>query len=198
MAEPRFTASTRHRHRPARQQPRRLLHLAGKAGRSCRSNATPTAIRASPDGTTRRVKQFKDGKGRIKRQAARFQIFVYDDDRPRGPPAEDRRPCRGRRQSRQAGRHPVARPPRQQEGGHGTTFDGLRGEPAIPPVTPLRNAGITDPIERQQLIIDPGPAGRRLHRRGARRASAATATRPMPPTSRRPAWRPTTSTRWAR
>ena len=37
------------------------------------------------------------------------------------------------------------------------TFDGLRGEAGYPDGTPLRNAGITDPIERQKLIIDAGP-----------------------------------------
>ena len=40
----------------------------------------------SPDGTTElAVKTFKDAAGRIKRQAARFQIWVYDDDHPEGP-----------------------------------------------------------------------------------------------------------------
>ena len=38
------------------------------------------------------VTNFKDAKGRIKRQAARFQVFVYDDDSPAWPPAQARRP----------------------------------------------------------------------------------------------------------
>ncbi|HYL97784.1 MAG TPA: LodA/GoxA family CTQ-dependent oxidase, partial [Blastocatellia bacterium] len=41
----------------------------------------------SPDGTTELpVKNFKDREGRIKRQAARFQIWAYDDKNPDGRP----------------------------------------------------------------------------------------------------------------
>ena len=32
------------------------------------------------------VKNFKDKNGRVKRQAARFQVFVYDDGTPEGRP----------------------------------------------------------------------------------------------------------------
>src|SRR3954466_841732 len=32
------------------------------------------------------IKTFKDAQGRVKRQAARFQIFVYDDESPEGRP----------------------------------------------------------------------------------------------------------------
>jgi len=32
------------------------------------------------------IKHFKDNKGRIKRQAARFQIFAYDEAHPEGVP----------------------------------------------------------------------------------------------------------------
>jgi hypothetical protein len=40
-----------------------------------------------PDGVTPvPVKAFKDPEGRVKRQAARFQIFVYDDSTPEGRP----------------------------------------------------------------------------------------------------------------
>ena len=40
-----------------------------------------------PDGVTPRlVQRFKDAEGRIKRQAARFQIFVYDEESPEGRP----------------------------------------------------------------------------------------------------------------
>src|SRR5687767_14914722 len=39
------------------------------------------------DGVTPlRVKTFKDDEGRIKRQAARFQIYVYDEESPDGRP----------------------------------------------------------------------------------------------------------------
>src|SRR5215203_2210119 len=41
----------------------------------------------SGDGQTEvSVTKFKDEKGRIKRQAARFQLYVYDDENPNGRP----------------------------------------------------------------------------------------------------------------
>src|SRR6185503_16462095 len=41
----------------------------------------------TPDGQTEiRVTSFKDGKGRMKRQAARFQIWAYDEKSPEGRP----------------------------------------------------------------------------------------------------------------
>ncbi len=40
-----------------------------------------------PDGVTAvSVKTFKDAQGRVKRQAARFQIFAYDELNPEGRP----------------------------------------------------------------------------------------------------------------
>src|SRR5258708_30610407 len=43
--------------------------------------------RFAPDGITPvLVTTFRDGEGRIKRQAARFQVFVYDDESPHGRP----------------------------------------------------------------------------------------------------------------
>ena len=50
----------------------------------------------SPDGKTElRVKTFKDDEGRIKRQAARFQIYVYDDESPEGRPLKLGDPIEG-------------------------------------------------------------------------------------------------------
>jgi hypothetical protein len=43
--------------------------------------------RFGPDGTTPLlVTTFRDAQGRIKRQAARFQVFVYDEQSPEGRP----------------------------------------------------------------------------------------------------------------
>ena len=66
----------------------RILYRAGDAGRRCRTPATRRAIRASARTARRRCwsTNFKDAQGRIKRQAARFQVFVYDDDIPDGRP----------------------------------------------------------------------------------------------------------------
>ncbi|MFA6112651.1 MAG: LodA/GoxA family CTQ-dependent oxidase [Sphingomonas sp.] len=102
--------------------------------------------------------KFKDAEGRIKRQAARFQIYVYDAKNPDGKPLRIGDAIEG-------------------GGNQGTlvdiqwrvqlankksawfTFDGLRGETGYPPGTPLRNPKVTDPQARQKLITDPGPQG---------------------------------------
>ncbi|MGX2042085.1 LodA/GoxA family CTQ-dependent oxidase [Methylocaldum sp. MU1018] len=100
------------------------------------------------------VKTFKDKDGRIKRQAARFQVFVYDDESPEGRPLKLGDPVAG-------------------GGNHGTLIDiqwrvylankkaswyefrQRAGEHGYDPAThPRRNAGVAD---RDRLIIDPGP-----------------------------------------
>lgn len=112
---------------------------------------------AAPDGTPEvRVQTFKDAQGRIKRQAARFQIYVCDDQTPQGRPLRIGDAVSG-------------------GGNHGTlvdiqwrvhlankkavwfTFEANRGESGYAPGTPRRNADITGSEARQQLIIDPGP-----------------------------------------
>lgn len=113
--------------------------------------------RLSPDGQTELpIKQFKDAQGRIKRQAARFQIYVYDEDNPAGRPLRLGDAIKG-------------------GGNHGTLvdiqwqvylankkaewyeFDALAGEHGYGPKHQRRNADITDAEARQQLMIDPGP-----------------------------------------
>ena len=111
----------------------------------------------SPDGMTElTIKTFKDTEGRIKRQAARFQVWAYDDETPSGRPLKLGDQIEG--------------------GGNSGTlvniewrvylankkaswyeFDQLRGEHGYSPDHPLRNAAITNENERQRLIIDPGP-----------------------------------------
>ncbi len=112
--------------------------------------------RLSPDGTTElTIKKFKDAQGRIKRQAARFHIYVYDDESPAGRALKIGDPIKG-------------------GGNHGTLvdiqwqvylankksvwyeFDALAGEHGYGKNHKRRNADITDPEARQQLIIDPG------------------------------------------
>lgn len=113
--------------------------------------------RLSPDGQHElRVGKFKDCEGRIKRQAARFQIFVRDEDNPEGRPLKIGDRISG-------------------GGNHGTLvdikwrvylankkaswyeFQQLEGEHGYDPSHPRRNADITDGEARQRLIIDPGP-----------------------------------------
>lgn len=111
----------------------------------------------SSDGTSEMpVRTFKDDQGRIKRQAARFQVYVYDDESPEGRPLKLGDPVSG-------------------GGNHGTLvdiqwrvylankkaswyeFSQLQGEHGYAPSHPRRNASVTDPEARQRLIIDPGP-----------------------------------------
>lgn len=132
----------------------------------CTSEGNPVL---SPDGTTElRVQELKDAQGRIKRQAARFHVYVYDDDSPQGRPLRLGDPVSG-------------------GGNQGTLiaiqwrvhlankkaswyeFRQLEGEHGYAPNHPRRNATVTDPEARQQLIIDPGP--RVVDTRGGRRAS---------------------------
>jgi hypothetical protein len=100
------------------------------------------------------VTDFKDAQGRIKRQAARFQVFVYDDKSPKGRPLKIGDPVEG--------------------GGNAGTlvdiqwrvyvankkacwydFDTTQGEHGYPDDYPRRNADVT--ADRSRLIIDPGP-----------------------------------------
>lgn len=111
----------------------------------------------TPDGQTEiRVTSFKDGKGRMKRQAARFQIWAYDEKSPEGRPLKLGDQIEG-------------------GGNAGTLIDiqwrvylgnkksswyqflQLEGEHGYDKSHPRRNASITDDNARQQLIIDPGP-----------------------------------------
>ncbi|RED97888.1 LodA/GoxA family CTQ-dependent oxidase [Marinoscillum furvescens] len=122
---------------------------------ACTANGTP--LRKGKDKSYERVTAFKDAQQRIKKQAARFTIYVYDEQNPKGRPIQ----------------------PGDEVIGVGSKgklvdiewtvwlankkaswyqFDQLEGEHGYQPDHPLRNAHITDPDERTKLlIIDPGP-----------------------------------------
>ncbi|MBL8231216.1 MAG: LodA/GoxA family CTQ-dependent oxidase [Bryobacterales bacterium] len=121
---------------------------------ACDSEGNPLR---TPDGKSGvAISRFKDAQGRIKRQAARFQVYVYDDQSPEGRPLNLGDAIEG-------------------GGNNGTLvdiqwrvwlankkaawyqFDGLAGEHGYADDHPLRNAAITDPMARRQLMIDPGP-----------------------------------------
>ncbi len=110
-----------------------------------------------PDGTSEvPVRTFKDAAGRIKRQAARFQVWVYDDESPEGRPLKLGDPIRGGGNdgtlidiqwrvylaNKKASWYEF----QQQEGEHGYAPD-----------HPRRNLGVEGDEARQRLIIDPGP-----------------------------------------
>lgn len=111
----------------------------------------------SPDGKSeQRVHKFKDGAGRIKRQAARFQIYVYDDENPQGRPMRLGDPVSG------GGNQGMLidiqwRAYLANKKASWYDFEQLQGEHGYAPGHPRRNADIVGDEARQRLIIDPGP-----------------------------------------
>ncbi|HEU0297933.1 MAG TPA: LodA/GoxA family CTQ-dependent oxidase, partial [Longimicrobium sp.] len=115
-------------------------------------NATLT-----PDGKAEQtVTTFKDARGRVKRQAARFQVYVYDDESPEGRPLELGAWIGG-------------------GGNQGTLvdiewrvwlankkaswyeFEQLDGEHGYEKDHPRRNPDVKGKQARRHLMIDPGP-----------------------------------------
>ncbi len=120
----------------------------------CDANGNPLL---SPDGESElRIKAFKDDKGRIKRQAARFHIYVYDDQSPEGRPLKIGDDVAG------GGNAGVVvdiqwKVYLANKKSAWYTFSQIEGEHGYAPTHARRNAAITDDGARQQLIIDPGP-----------------------------------------
>lgn len=119
----------------------------------CDDDGNPST---GPDGMTPvLVEQFKDAQGRVRRQAARFQVFVYDEESPEGRPLRIGDPVEGGGNSgtlvdiqwrvHLANKKASSYEFQQLEGEHGH----LSGHPR-------RNAHITGSA-RQRLVIDPGP-----------------------------------------
>ncbi len=111
----------------------------------------------SPDGTSDvTIKKFKDAEGRIKRQAARFQIYVYDDESPKGRPLKLGDKIKG------GGNHGELVDIQWQvyianKKSSWYEFNATAGEHGYGDGHPRRNADITGDEARQALIIDPGP-----------------------------------------
>lgn len=115
----------------------------------------------SKDGAEAVIRHFKDDQGRIRRQAARFRVYGYDDSSPQG------------RELRIGDTITVV----VQKSGQTLTgrlldiqwtvylankkaawfqFQETAGEHGYGPDHPLRNPDITNAQDRQQLVIDPG------------------------------------------
>jgi L-Lysine epsilon oxidase N-terminal/L-lysine epsilon oxidase C-terminal domain len=111
----------------------------------------------SPDGKSEvPITKFKDQNGRIKRQAARFHIYVYDEKSPEGRPLNLGDPVEG------GGNHGVLvdiqwRVYLANKKSSWYEFKQLDGERGYSESHPRRNADVTDAEARQKLIIDPGP-----------------------------------------
>ncbi|MBZ5617663.1 MAG: LodA/GoxA family CTQ-dependent oxidase, partial [Acidobacteriia bacterium] len=123
-------------------------------------------IQSNPDGTVTEpeqpVTEFKDAQGAIKRQAARFRVYVYDDQTPGGRELQIGDAIQGLNQtSGQIFSGTLAdiawTTYLANKKASWYEFQQLEGEHGYAPNHPLRNAGITDPDSRQKLIIDPGP-----------------------------------------
>ncbi|MBI4904005.1 MAG: hypothetical protein HY820_10245 [Acidobacteria bacterium] len=108
------------------------------------------------DGTEKPVTHFKDSQGRVKRQAARFQVYVYDDQSPQGRPLKKGDMIYG----------PGTSGPLvdiewtaylANKKAAWYQFQETAGEHGYAPDQPLRNASITGDDNREQLMIDPGP-----------------------------------------
>ncbi len=118
----------------------------------CDGDGNPVLV----DGKEKRIETFKDEKGRIKRQAARFQVWVYDEQSPDGRPLQLHDQVEGGGNAGElvniqwrvylANKKAVWYEFKQLEGEHGYAGD-----------HPRRNAAITGDEARQRLIIDPGP-----------------------------------------
>jgi hypothetical protein len=125
----------------------------GGLPQACDSDGNP---RHEADGVTPRlVTNFKDAQGRIKRQAARFQVFIYDEKAPEGRALKIGERIAG-------------------GGNEGTlvdiqwrvyvankkacwyAFNSTQGEHGYPDKYPRRNANVAESA-RSRLIIDPGP-----------------------------------------
>ncbi|MFL6336493.1 MAG: LodA/GoxA family CTQ-dependent oxidase [Pyrinomonadaceae bacterium] len=114
------------------------------------------------DGTERPVTKFKDAAGRVKRQAARFRVYGYDDDFKQGNELQV-----GEQITTvywKTGQTIVAEVKDIQwsvylanKKASWYEFQQLDGEHGYSSDHPLRNKEVTNPDARQQLIIDPGP-----------------------------------------
>jgi hypothetical protein len=103
-----------------------------------------------------RVTKFKDAEGRVKRQAARFQIWTYDEQNPEGRPLQIGDEIRG------GGNQGVLvdiqwRVYLANKKATWYEFRQLDGEHGYGAKHPRRNADLVDAEARQRLIIDPGP-----------------------------------------
>jgi len=129
-----------------------------------RGNSIPLG---APCGQEQRCTRFKDDEGRIKRQAARFGVWVYDDENPAGRPlrigdAVEGGGNQGTLVDIQWRVHLANKKASWYE------FKQLEGEHGYAKDHPRRNPQVRGKRARQQLIIDPGP--RVVSLTGSRRA----------------------------
>jgi hypothetical protein len=125
------------------------------AGRPQECDSLGNPVYGADGVTPRYVAHYKDAEGRVKRQAARFQIYVYDDRSPQGRPLKlgDRIEGGGNTGTLVDIRWRVWLANKKASW---FRFNATEGEHGYPPDAPRRNAKIEGEA-RTQLIIDPGP-----------------------------------------
>ncbi len=108
------------------------------------------------DGQYVRVKNFKDSECRVRRQAARFKIYVYDQESKEGRELKKGDTIQGRGSSGPlVNIEWTAYLANKKAAWY--QFKELEGEHGYAPNHPLRNADVGGAEARQMLIIDPGP-----------------------------------------
>lgn len=109
---------------------------------------TPGGLPILPDGQPFEPCDFRDKERRLKRQAARFRVFRYDEKHPRGVEVE-------------VGKNHVRRLEWTVHLANKKAiwyqFFVNSGEQGYSPDHLLRNARVTDSAKRRERIIDPGP-----------------------------------------
>ncbi|MBV9957239.1 MAG: LodA/GoxA family CTQ-dependent oxidase [Acidobacteria bacterium] len=114
------------------------------------------------DGMEQSITNFKDGQGRVRRQAARFRVYAYDDDGHNGKEVEIGQtisivnPKTGQLMTGEVADIEWTVYLANKKACW-YAFKETDGEHGYAPDHPLRNADITGDDARQQLIIDPGP-----------------------------------------
>ncbi len=112
----------------------------------------PEKFRALPfeieNGAEVPVQNFRDAQGRLKRQAARFQVWRFESDDDAGTPVEIG-------QGGVADIRWTAHLANKKAAWY--TFRDIEGEHGYAPDHPLRNPQVKDTANRERLIIDPGP-----------------------------------------
>ena len=116
------------------------------------------------DGKEQPIKTFKDKKQRVKRQAARFRVYAYDDNFKQGKEIEIGDTIEVMRSDRLTGQLITGKVQDiawtvylANKKSSWYQFLQLDGEHGYDAKHPLRNADVVDADARQKLIIDPGP-----------------------------------------
>jgi hypothetical protein len=156
----------------------------------------PDGVPIVKNGVEQPVTQYKDSQNRIRRQAARFRIYVYDQDNPAGREIKigdkvQAAQVKGRRRTGQLLTGTLIDIQwtvyLANKKSSWYEFQQLQGEHGYAAGHPLRNADIAGASQRQQLIIDPGPRTVGWKNPKQRAASFAQGTAPGTPESFPPA-----------